>query len=324
MAIFLVKSTDVGAPALNSVNGGFITVVDYVLVTVAGYSKIYSGTNKGIYIPPNGLGYSIRFVHDTGVSGTANGVGVRGVESASDVDTLVNPYPSVAQVGNTLSIWPIGSNTTGSRDYFFLVSDGASTGIPPFIYYGPDASISACSSLYFWGDVSPQEAGDNYCSVITIRNSLMSNGISNSLTMNNCVQVANTPKLYWARSRDGALVGSLGAMNEIGSTGGLAQTPLSPHPDTGGIIKRKTSICDIYATSGTTPGASFHMNRGWLPNFWSCVSAGGSTAYNLYDLFEDGNYDPTATFMYIPSGVATSSAYTTILEITTTWRKPLT
>ena len=59
MAVFLIRSTDVGAPIYDGTPAGygtFMNVMDYVLVTRAGYTKVNSDTYSAIYQPPTPIG----------------------------------------------------------------------------------------------------------------------------------------------------------------------------------------------------------------------------------------------------------------------------
>ena len=94
MAVYLVTSADVGAPSLSGTNGAGCTVFDYILNTVAGLTIAYTGTNKRVYTMPNGD--VIRIVHDSAVTGQQYFMLVRAAESASAVDTIVDPYPTPA------------------------------------------------------------------------------------------------------------------------------------------------------------------------------------------------------------------------------------
>lgn len=81
MATYYIKSTDVGAPTLAGTNGDSITVLDYCLVTTAGLTKLYSGTNKAVY-QMSDTTTVMRVVHDSAVSGGAQYATVRFAESA--------------------------------------------------------------------------------------------------------------------------------------------------------------------------------------------------------------------------------------------------
>lgn len=50
-APIVIKSTDAGAPVCNGVVGQAIVLLDYVLITQLGWTKVFSGTNKAVYYP---------------------------------------------------------------------------------------------------------------------------------------------------------------------------------------------------------------------------------------------------------------------------------
>jgi len=123
MAFYAFTSADSGAPTLNGVNGSWINVLDWIVVTKGGGTKVYSGTNKAIYQLAGG-GMYLRIVHDSAVSSAANLATVRSCEGATGVDTYTDPCPTVAQRADTVSVWAASSTANSTaRTYRGVITD---------------------------------------------------------------------------------------------------------------------------------------------------------------------------------------------------------
>lgn len=104
----VIKSTDSGVPVCNGVIGQAIVLLDYVLVTRLGWTKVFSGTNKAVYYPQQkgsenrlfykvddnyGKGYKLSIYES--MSDVDNGVLVKGnmwVCKSSTADTTERPW----------------------------------------------------------------------------------------------------------------------------------------------------------------------------------------------------------------------------------------
>lgn len=103
-------STMPSAPALTGEPGSLITLLQAVLVdgfgaqAAAGWSLAFSGPNTAVFRQGAGLGH-VYWVDDSGPgAGGAREARMRGAEDASDVETLLNPFPTVAQAPNGLVV----------------------------------------------------------------------------------------------------------------------------------------------------------------------------------------------------------------------------
>lgn len=94
-----VYCADAGAPVLNNAAGSLIALLDYVLVTGTGWSKVFSGVNKAVYQAPAGRRFYFR-VDDTYGSYAR----IVGYEAMTDVDTGTNPFPTNLQVAGGLYV----------------------------------------------------------------------------------------------------------------------------------------------------------------------------------------------------------------------------
>lgn len=102
MSVTVYRSTDAGAPVLNGTSGnGLVNLFDICLVGSGtaygslpkkGWTKPYSGANKGVYLTVDG-GCYLRVMHDGSNAGGFREALVRAAEGATDVDTLVDFFP---------------------------------------------------------------------------------------------------------------------------------------------------------------------------------------------------------------------------------------
>lgn len=128
MAIYLKRSTDVGAPSLTQAAGSLIALLDFLLVTTMGWTKPYTGTNKAAYRSPAGTNQFYLRVDDS----AANFARIVGYEAMTDVDTGTGPFPTAAQVSGGLYLdkstatatraWKFISN--GTMFYLFIQANG--------------------------------------------------------------------------------------------------------------------------------------------------------------------------------------------------------
>lgn len=126
--------------------GSLITALDAILVTGAGWSKEYSGTNKAAYKMASG-GVAQHFLrvddNSTGTGGACEAI-VKGARTMSSVDTITaDPVPAVAQsalTSNGLIIRKSTSSNSTTRDYVAVADGrtiimGINTGDDPGTYY---------------------------------------------------------------------------------------------------------------------------------------------------------------------------------------------
>lgn len=122
-----------------------------------GWTILYTGTNKRVYQMGTGsLGFVLR-VDDTGTP-NAYAALVKMAESATDIDTLVDPFPTAAQINNTSAYYYIhksnGNNSTTRA--WWIQGDEKS-----FIL----ASISDGTNwmAYYFGELEKLYGSDAYC-----------------------------------------------------------------------------------------------------------------------------------------------------------------
>lgn len=312
MAFTYFTSSDSGAPALTGVNGSLITVLDWILVTKGLWTKEFSGTNKAIYRPPSGNRYYLRVVHDSAISGASNQATVRGCESATDIDTYTDPFPTVAQRADSSTFW-LTSTTTNSttRAYFGIVTD-------TYVFICVRASSNNAVSVCFFGDTIPVFSGDVYSTVIFT---------TNTASISSWYQIANTTgRLYYVRSYDGT-VKSTTAMPLI-SYAAASQTnfsgftaPAYPHPIDSKMHMEKVALTCYGATSSSRSATKSIIKRSWFPNLWSPLHS--ESAVTTEDTFTDSSYNPLSEFVIASSATSNASlGQFFVLEKTNTWSAP--
>lgn len=129
-----------------------------------GWTKPFSGTNKGAYLPKaQYVQCYLRVLDDSTVPTSANGrwAKVRGYESMSDVDTGTGPFPTVAQAANALSVMKSSTSNSVARNWW-LVGDGG-------IFYlgtGWSATYATSYSGYSFGDLASLRSGDAFSALL--------------------------------------------------------------------------------------------------------------------------------------------------------------
>lgn len=116
-----------------------------------GWTEAYTGTNKAIFArsAPEALAQMLRVVDTEAV---ASIVRVKGVVSATDVDTFTGDFPSEAQVAGG-GYWQKGANTATAKTWFVVGNDRG-------FYVGTQLTSTSEMVVYFFGDGVPYYAGD--------------------------------------------------------------------------------------------------------------------------------------------------------------------
>ena len=129
-----------------------------------GWTKLFSGTNKGAYLPKaQYVQCYLRVLDDSTVPTSANGrwAKARGYESMSDIDTGTGPFPTVAQAANALSILKSSTSDSVARSWW-LAGDGG------IFYIGTAWHVSYPTSFsgYAFGDPASLRAGDAFSALL--------------------------------------------------------------------------------------------------------------------------------------------------------------
>lgn len=324
MGLHWVTYLDVGAISLYGVNGRGNTWAQKHLKTDRGWGNPYTSANGDILLPPGSTGNGIRLAHDSALTGAAQRGVFRAFESASSLTTLVDPYPTVAQVANSACTmlfsstadttarpwWMLIGDFTGPEDSFFILAVQISATAVEWTYYGRP-----------WLD----DPSDVHGWLIGVRNAASNTPQSHFITVNN--SASPNQRFYWQRSYDGTIksttsvvVGAYGG----GGGGGLGLlTNTAAYSTAPGAKLRRTPVmvgCSGSTTNSVTAGKNT-IWRGILQNLW----AGAHTSYTGItnaDTSFDSAYDPLAEFIaFGMSFTATTLASGMIIvEKTDTWR----
>lgn len=300
-----------GAPNLNSVNGSLCLVLDWALVTLGWAIEFTDGANSRVYRAATGNRHRLWVRHDSAISGLASRATVRGAESATSATAVTNPFPTVAQTGDTLSIWKCGQAGTPATNVPYVIY-GSGT----FFILFSRLSATGAWRMNFFGDV-PGEYATAYDTVVRVDNLT-----TDSTTGGNAVgqsAISQNSKDFWARGIDLATLSVYGGMqitaNSLVASGRSISFPVMRGGYQNRIVREKIALCDIGSAS-TTIGVLAISKRAWLPNLWApCHSDVGGVVDQ--DTFTDSVYSATAIFRVFDGG-----AWTYIVEETDTWSMP--
>lgn len=298
--------------------GTLITVLDAILVTGEGWTKTYSGTNKAVYTQASGNGFCFRVLDDGSGAGGAREAVVRGAESATDVDTLVDPFPTVAQISDANCNWRKSNTADSTTRNYYCVADGSFFFL--IINFNGTFDIDICA----FGDPEPFYSGDGFATFITTRNA--SNSSSNGLSSNNCISSLHTttltPQMFFARSADGLVKSDYGNWSGSLSSFGATSTNSSYYPNTSTNKLHFGYMCVRSAYSNTgTPGTAGEMYRGVVPHIFEPHLGNGTGVLADGDTFKDSSYDNTDDSLELRniSTAPLSTARRVILQKAGTW-----
>lgn len=266
--IYNKASTDSGAPVFNGAIGSLITLLDYCLVTTAGWSKEYSGTNIATYRAAGGNQMRLG-VDDT----AANDARIRGFESMTAAGVAVasgsGPFPTDAQQSGGCYM-PKSTDTGTTRAWRFIGNDRA---FYLFWYRGDYQCV------IFFGDIKSNKAGDAY-------NTVLLGGISASTyTASVCNLTSNIAStitgnfLCRAYTQTGGSVNSTkvtdASMSQATWTGQNGVT--YPAPIEGGLLLSPIRVAETVGIRGVLPGA-------WSPVHPTAFTTHGDTFTGSGDL----------------------------------------
>lgn len=289
--------TDAGAPALSGQAGSLTALLDAVLVdgygtgpsakAPAGWSRIYSATNKRVYRGDviSGTGYLLR-VDDTAAIGNARHAWLRGYESMSAIDTGTNLVPTVAQVTDgalwqksitadaTARPWQIFANDKNA--YVFLDCGGLGLGL---------------AAPFAFGDLISHMPGDNHhfwlaCNTLTSYAGATGNYHGTMFKGNTLASAVATPSLgqgavgYIGRAYSGA-PGSvlLGHVNEdfLGAACSGRSLIAYPDPVSGGLLWGPAHMREASnVIRGKLPGIIVPLHNIPLPDQTKIIGLVGS------------------------------------------------
>lgn len=308
-----------GAPTLNGVNGALTAVLRWALVQ-AGWAVEYGASgNAAVFRPGSGNRFRLHVNHDSTVSGSAAAATVRGCENASAATTLVDAFPTVAQVANNAATWYL-SQTTGStaRRYKIYLW-------PTFFILLIETNSSGEWDVNFFGDVEGGRTEDVYDTVISTRNSTNIGSVSfgwiaQAAADRYPVNLSLTSRVFWCRDISGVYKSTKGCIGLSGNYLGSVTAAMSVLGGYGNRIEReKVAIhCSGDNSAGSANGIAVQARRGWLRNLWSLMHS-SYAAVSSEDTFADSEYNASSAFVLF-KGLSTNHGYA--IETTDTWSPP--
>ena len=142
-----------------------------VKLAPAGWSKVYSGTNKAAYRSNNVSGSQTFLRVDDTVGRNAR---VVGYETMSDVDTGEGPFPTAAQISGG-GWWPKSNSATSSARAWTVVANDRTV----YLHTGCGDSAGASGSVCGFGDFASYKMSDGYSSIIFAASADVSGDVGN-------------------------------------------------------------------------------------------------------------------------------------------------
>lgn len=218
----------------------------------AGWSKVFSGTNKAVYRGPVGTTRMYLRVDDS--TATPRYAYLRGFETMSDVDTGTGPFPTVAQQTNGMLLGKSDTADTVARSWS-IAADHATF----FTFVNTNNLASGYHVPGFFGDVAqPQKPGDAYHCYLQHHISTQS-GITPSINGTEFAALTSTlggTKVMYA-PRAYTQIGSAALGHLLGSA---LQTAMSgaaiayPAPNNSGFYMTPLAVTDGSTIRGNFPG----------------------------------------------------------------------
>lgn len=259
----VIKSTDSGAPVCNGVIGQAIVLLDYILVTRLGWTKVFSGTNKAVYYPQQ--------------KGSENRLYYR-VDDSSGPGYKLSVYETMTDIDTGVLV----------RDYMWVTkSNAATTTVRPWVAIGDAFGVYFRSEytttywkLNYMGLCTSLFAFDNWFSVIT--GDYYTGGSSAGTAAHSFTENTDDDRIAW-RGRSGA-VGitkpSLWGLLGVNYPGEGFSSDYN-YPWNGSLVCSPPILTDVGAR-GTFPGFYAPHHSGGFTDLQE-ISADGKTYIVLFD-----------------------------------------
>lgn len=301
--------------------GALVTLFDTVLVTGEGWTRTYynAGTHEAVYQQAGGNGFSF-YVNDNGTgAGAAREAIVRGCESATAYNVLVDPFPTVGQVADASCVWRKSSTADATARTYWAVADDRN-----LVLIIRDSATTA--DVFWFCDVEKFAPSDNYATIINNRGAANSAtaaiAVTVGLNLGLSTNLGGNQRAYVARTSDGTIKSSTAAHMCVGtgsnSFGLAAASGVATYP--GPSAKLVLAPVWVNSTGATTavPGASAEL-RGCLPFLFTPMH--GNTKGSIADLdtFTASAYDASSAFLIIGLTAGNINAATVILQTAGTW-----
>lgn len=330
MSVTRYSSADAGSPVINGLPGnGLVNLLRTCLVGSGtaygalpkkGWTEVFTGTHKAVFRTVDG-GCYLRVLHDGSNAGGYREALVRAAEGATDVDTLVDFFPSLSDVPAGNETWRMTDTLDSTaKSWVLLASENWFT---LHVMFGTASNIN---DQYLFGRFSPVSGLNAWPYIISVRS--VSNGNTQTQAASCFVASASqfsgsNYKLFAMRTPDGSVKApraSIATQSASGASPGLpgAIGPIIPEP-TGKIVIAAPHVWINGQAGGTTLNPSL---AGFFPNLWSplhnCGAIGRAAFFG--DRFNAPGYDPSAQFELMGGALDTAGKW--VVEITDTWQDP--
>lgn len=275
-----------------------------------GWTKPYSGTNKGAYLPAvQYVQCYLRVQDDSSTPTSASGrwAKVRGYESMSDVDTGTGLFPTAAQSTNALTWWKSSTSDSTARPWW-LVGDAGIFYLGMAAYASYPAVFGGCA----FGDINSIKGGDAYSSFLhgfpagtDTAPSTHNSNVFTSLGAYNATQAGRYLARTYAQSGTAVAAGWMGdngVSTIIGGVGGLAY----PHPPDNGFL-----FAPIAVVEGSI------MRSRALPGFYQPLH---NAALSHLDVLTDLPDFAGRTFQIFGLSSGGNNSAQCVIDITGPWR----
>lgn len=317
MALQTLTNLTSGAPALTTVNGSLCTVLDWALVTMAGWTIEYTAVNARVYRPPSGNRYRLFVQHDSAI--IANNLAVwRGCESATAAAaaSLVDAFPTVAIAAPLAASVLLGqaANNSTARAYRIYVTS-------TFVTLTVDSDTAGVPyEVAAFGDLVPSLPEDVYCTICTSAFSQSATAGARGIFYNSggyTSGIVSSNTVFFARSIDGVNKCTRGSYAITGPYfGSVSNTTTARGGFMNRLFREKVAVSDTGASSGASNPMGI-VRRGWIPQWYNPLHTGKGTLASD-DTFTDTVYSASAVFRVI----APNTAGFFIIEETDTWSAP--
>lgn len=153
MAIYYKTNLSAGAPVLYGAAGSLIGVLDYCLVTTAGWTKTNTGTNLATYKAPSGRGFHIAIDDTTTTYARLRGFDATTPTAAGVAEASgVGAFPTDTQLNGGVYIYKSATSDSSTARPWRFASDG--------LMFHLSITPSTYGSLFSFGDFISNKGGD--------------------------------------------------------------------------------------------------------------------------------------------------------------------
>lgn len=226
-----------------------------VKLAPAGWSKVYSGTNKAAYRSNNVSGSQTFLRVDDTVGRNAR---VVGYETMSGIDTGEGPFPTAAQLSGG-GWWPKSNSATSAARAWTVVANDRTV----YLHTGCGESAGVSGSVLGFGDFASYKVGDGFAAMLVEAGSDVSasggrieNSVENSQqSLNALVRIARSFSGLSGAVAARQIAESYTYSDNNSGNGFGWQTTFPNAADNGLVLSRKVIFEPGLCVRGVMPGA---------------------------------------------------------------------